>query len=64
MADLVDRLQSMTCEELKDCLEHIPEPNIAQKRQAWGKMETGIYSESGQLIGDKCEQEDVHYETI
>lgn len=37
-------------------------PTQEQKESAWKKMDTGIYDEEGNIIGDRCSKEDEYIE--
>lgn len=58
MSQLVAKLQSMSFEELSTYLRGLEQVNMEDKRRAWDIMDTGVYSEDGALIEDRCEKED------
>ena len=53
-------LANMDIEELTRLYNQMPEYTLEQKKRAWAKMDTGIYNEKGELIGYKCDEEDVY----
>jgi len=57
-----DVLNSMTDEELYKLYSSLPVISEEKKSLAWSKMDTGIYDSKGNLIGDKCEEEDAYEE--
>lgn len=55
-------LASMTIEELTRLCKELPELTETQKRNAWSKMDTGVYNEQGDLIGETFEDDDAYEE--
>ena len=53
-------LASMSIEELTRLCKELPEITEKQKRNAWRKMDTGVYNEQGDLIGETFEDEDTY----
>ena len=53
-------LSKMKLSELDELIENTDIPTLEQKRAAWKRMDTGIYDEHGNLIGDRCADEDAY----
>ena len=51
-------LSNMSLSELEELFNNMKTPTQEQKEKAWKKMDTGIYDDSGNLIGDRCLEED------
>lgn len=49
------QLSKMSASELELLFKQMKTPTQAQKETAWKKMDTGVYDEEGNLIGDKDE---------
>lgn len=49
------QLSKMSASELELLFKQMKTPTQAQKEVAWKKMDTGVYDEEGNLIGDKDE---------
>lgn len=49
------QLSKMSASELESLFKQMKTPTQAQKEIAWKKMDTGVYDEEGNLIGDKDE---------
>lgn len=50
----------MRLSKLEELLENTEMPTLEQKRADWKRMDTGIYNEYGNLIGDGCIDEDAY----
>lgn len=61
-----DNLSKLTLDELRELNENIndifTELTEEEKERAWASMNTGIYDEEGNLIGDKFEEEGAYEE--
>lgn len=57
-----DTLQSLSAEEIRELTSRIPKIPREQKLKRWKEMDTGIYDEHGNLIGDKYWDEDAYEE--
>lgn len=51
-------LQNMSIEQIEMLYKKIQFPTKEQKKHAWKAMDTGIYNEKGELIGDLSADED------
>ena len=51
-------LSKMSFSEIEQLYNQTPKPTPEQKQRAWKMMDTGIYDIQGNLIGDKCLDED------
>lgn len=51
-------LNKLSIEQLEILYRKIQPPTKEQKKSAWKAMDTGIYDENGNLIGDACTDED------
>ena len=51
-------LENMPIEQLRTLYNSMRLPTAEEKEIAWECMDTGIYDDKGNLIGDKCEEED------
>lgn len=51
-------LSNMSLSELEELFNNMKTPTQEQKEKAWKKMDTGIYDDNGNLIGDRCLEED------
>ncbi len=50
----------MSLSEIEELYRQLPVPTSEQKQLALKRMDTGIYDEAGNLIGDKCLNEDMY----
>lgn len=57
-----DTLRSLTVEEIRELSSRIPTVPREVKLARWKEMDTGIYDEHGNLIGDKYWEEDAYEE--
>jgi hypothetical protein len=48
----------MSLEELKKLYQDMKKPTEDEKKIAWKHMDTGIYDEEGNLIGDTYDERD------
>lgn len=55
-------LKSLAAEEIRELTSRIPTVPRKVKLARWKEMDTGIYDEQGNLIGDKCWEEDAYEE--
>ena len=55
-------LSQMSLSEIEQLFTTMKLPTIEQKAIAWKKTDTGIYDNEGNLIGDKCFDEDAYIE--
>lgn len=53
-----EKLNSMSIEQIKQLYKNMMIPSIKEKIIAWELMDTGIYDDNGNLIGDSCEEKD------
>ena len=51
-------LTNMPIEQLEELYRNMQIPTKEQKEFAWKVMDTGVYNEKGELVGDKSEKED------
>ena len=49
-------------EDLDKLFQQMKHPTQEQKESAWKKMDTGIYDGQGNIIGDRCSEEDAYIE--
>lgn len=57
-----DTLRSLSAEEIRELTSRIPKIPRDVRMARWKEMDTGIYDEHGNLIGDKCWEEDAYEE--
>ena len=57
-----EQLSKMSLSEIEELYRQLPVPTSEQKQLALKRMDTGIYDEAGNLIGDKCWEEDIYEE--
>lgn len=57
-----EQLSKMSLSEIEELYRQLPVPTSEQKQLALKRMDTGIYDEAGNLIGDKCLNEDAYEE--
>ena len=55
-----EQLSKMSLSEIEELYRQLPVPTSEQKQLALKRMDTGIYDEAGNLIGDKCLNEDAY----
>ncbi len=55
-----EQLSKMSLSEIEELYRQLPVPTSEQKQLALKRMDTGIYDEAGNLIGDKCLNEDMY----
>ncbi len=53
-------LSNMPIEQLEKLYSNMQIPTKEQKEFAWKVMDTGIYNEKGELVGDKLAEEDAY----
>lgn len=53
-------LSKMSFSEIEQLYNQMQIPTQEQKQRAWKVMDTGIYDAQGNLIGDKCLDEDAY----
>lgn len=53
-------LSQMSLSDIEKLYNSMKTPTQEQKEKAWAKMDTGIYDSNGNLIGDKCLEEDIY----
>lgn len=57
-----EALSRMSIEDVEKLFRQMKTPTQAQKEVAWKKMDTGIYDAKGNIIGDRCSEEDEYTE--
>lgn len=57
-----EALSKMSFSEIEQLYNQMQIPTQEQKQRAWKVMDTGIYDAQGNLIGDKCLEEDSYEE--
>ena len=55
-------LSKMSMEDLDKLFQQMKHPTQEQKESAWKKIDTGIYDGQGNIIGDRCSEEDAYIE--
>lgn len=60
MAITALELSDMSIEQLEKLYNNMQIPTKEQKELAWKVMDTGIYNEKGELVGDKLAEEDAY----
>ena len=55
-----EQLSKMSLSQIEELYRQLPVPTSEQKQLALKRMDTGIYDEAGNLIGDKCLNEDMY----
>ena len=53
-----EQLKNMSIEQIRQLYENMRIPTIEEKMIAWEHIDTGIYDDNGNLIGDRCEEKD------
>lgn len=57
-----ETLSKMSMKDIEILFNQMRSPTQEQKESAWKKMDTGIYDEEGNIIGDRCSKEDEYIE--
>lgn len=57
-----ETLAKMPVADIEKLFRQMKSPTQEQKESAWKRMDTGIYDEQGNIIGDKCSKEDEYTE--
>lgn len=57
-----EMLAKMSPAEIEELYKNTVPPTNVEKELARSRMDTGIYDKNGNLIGDKCEIEDMYEE--
>lgn len=55
-----EQLSKMSLSEIEELYRQLPVPTSEQKQLALKRMDTGIYDADGNLIGDRCLNEDMY----
>ena len=57
-----EQLSKMSLSEIEELYRQLPVPTSEKKQLALKRMDTGIYGADGNLIGDRCLNEDAYEE--
>lgn len=57
-----EQLSKMSSAEIEELYRQLVPPTDKEKELALKRIDTGIYDEAGNLIGDKCWEEDAYEE--
>lgn len=55
-----EQLSKMSLSEIEELYRQLPVPTSEQKQLSLKRMDTGIYDADGNLIGDRCLNEDMY----